>query len=100
MTKKKIKKILSKETLTEHDFVEALDLTMQQQLAEHPALKSVYKKLTPEFESLVRLVATMFETQDDAEEQAIFLNLLKEGEPALLAALEYLLHIKKPKVAI
>ena len=94
--KRRLKKLAAKkDAFDEKDFVETLNLTMQQQLLEHPALELIYKKLTPEFEALVQRVALLYETPDEATEQALFEELLKGGEPALLASLEYLLHLKK-----
>lgn len=92
----RLKRLEMKQTdFSEEDFVAFLDLTMKQQALENPALKGIYRKLTPQFESRVRQVALLFETPDNELEDTSFKDLLKGGDTALLAALEYLLHLKK-----
>lgn len=80
---------------TQEDFEISMTWTMRQQELEHPEVKQVYEKFTPEYQEAQRLFQRLLVSQDQDEEARIITEILEFGETGQLAAIDFILSIKK-----
>lgn len=80
---------------TQEDFEISMTWTMRQQELEHPEVKQVYEKFTPEYQEAQRLFQRLMISQDQEEEARIITEILEFGETGQMAAIDFILSIKK-----
>ena len=78
----------------EEDFTEHLSWMMKKQELENPSLVHVHERLTPEYESIKDLIASLVQEKDEEKETDLINQITSHEKKALLPLIDFVLQIK------
>lgn len=83
---------LASDDWTEEQFVASLDRVMKEQEAEHPEIREVHEKLSPEYQQIKQLIAQMLMT-DPVLRDPVLQKIKSYQAKAVLPLLDILLSL-------
>lgn len=84
---------------TKEDFIESMSWLMTKQEIEHPKIRALHQRLSPEWRDISDLISKMLGAKDEVEEEKHIEDLCRHGENALRPLIEFILALKHIKDA-
>jgi len=80
---------------TQEDFEISMEWTMRQQELEHPEIKGVLERFSPEYQAVEQLIQSLMSTFDPETEEETIEKIISYGDAAHRPLIDFLLALKK-----